>query len=230
MDGSHVLATTFGRQIWGYSTVQVDELLSHAGRDLAAGVSPEARIREARFERTYGYDVCAVDLFLADLWRLGTRSDGDAWQEMTVGHQRRTRLTTERGEVMTSAWGRKDNSMSGRLSPVHELRGPDATTLLSISGSNLDLQATASISFGPDDFLRFPVGGFVAHFGIMTAVDGQGTRVAWYRMGSSWSNLEIAVNPEWELTKERIAAIAMAAPFFLAHFRTRTDGSPEQLR
>lgn len=76
--------------------------------------------------------------------------------------------------------------------------------------------AVARISFPDQRWLRFLIRGTGPSEAVMTAVDEGGNSVVRYRyktvpLGQS-SYVEITVHPDWELTEERVLAIAISAP------------------
>jgi hypothetical protein len=113
---------------------------------------------------------------------------------------------------------------------VRELVDEAGIPILCISGLNLGWRAFARITFPDQRWLRFLVRGTRKANAIMTAVDQSGNMVVRYRLTDKGLKLrlksyfgaagpiEIAVRPDWELTEERMLAIAISAPWLDSYF------------
>jgi|SRR5215469_16910114 len=108
----------------------------------------------------------------------------------------------------------------GRTRRVTELVDDAGLAAFNMTGENVRGSAQARIFFPDNQVLRFMVRGIRTETAIMTAVDQTGARVARYRNTATGfsQRAEIIVNPQWDLTTERLLAVLISAPWLSRYF------------
>ena len=106
---------------------------------------------------------------------------------------------------------------------LKELATEAGSPILYTTGANQYRRACACISFPHEGWLRFLVRGTERADAVMTAVDQAGNGVARYRVSDGGRSrrpgpVEITVNPAWNLTNQRLLAIAISAPWLGSYF------------